>query len=949
LDDTSSDDDDGGPVSATGRGQPQPSSLEIGNLQNQLSSTQRSLTATQSDRQALEKQLNTTASQLSQLESQLASTKASYETETRLLADLREKFASQSAAINKAKEELIRNESDLSALKLERNEVQSSVLSGKDEIRDVERKMREVVGEIEGVKKEVEDGRKEGKVASALVEVKKRQLEGLEEELEGVKKDAEAAREEVAQAKREVEVLDGRIAEIEKEKETHQEQQQQQHIADISRAKSPPSIPLPETPADALSPAGSAKSNNPFDRLFGPSSPSHSELPYSSPFPTTQPQPQTSTEAPLGDAVAEKEKEGALSDDEDPFGFNSLSTPTPKANEVESKDIVSPSLTAASAIPLPTSPPPALNLTTSTPTTTITTTLSPTARDFQSPSPSEAEHEFHTPPSTAPLPLSIRSSVIATDDDGDDALLSSAAEQFPALEDVVGGGGEGAANADELPPLKEVVEDDTSDESDDDDEPLGKKIMEKRASMAVEEKMKEGNNGEATNVAASVPAPEKEQSAPFDAIFGTSNTTLTAVAPPSSASLTPTPTGQQSPQSAQAPRRGRPPPPPAPPSRSTPLANKSSASPFDPSSIFTPAPPPPQPQPHTNGVGSGSPTSHKNLVDEAFGIIAPRDGATGLSNAEGVKFDTSFDDTFVFDAADTPQGSHDFGTSKSQASNGLFASAFDPPPSATSAKSAVPTNNGSSPFSSFDDAFGLSSASSAGGASHTNVDTSVSNSLTFDDAFHVGVRDPSSGTTDSEAFGQQQLRRGVNERSPAPVNVPSRTSNDPSTESPVSVSDHGGFHGSGLGHSQSVVRDRETPPRVSSPKFFGRASSPIPRTPARKASTASSSNKGLSPEEKEKTRHSKLSLHFPGFGKSKAKKQAQQQELKSPRTPGAERSSSIGYAGLPSGAAGDVDGDDVDGVKTLVGMGFTRIQAVEALERNSYDVPAALNNLLGSV
>ncbi len=39
--------------------------------------------------------------------------------------------------------------------------------------------------------------------------------------------------------------------------------------------------------------------------------------------------------------------------------------------------------------------------------------------------------------------------------------------------------------------------------------------------------------------------------------------------------------------------------------------------------------------------------------------------------------------------------------------------------------------------------------------------------------------------------------------------------------------------------------------------------------------------------------------------------------------------------------------DDVEAVKTLCGMGFSRTQAVTALEEHGYDVQKALNSLLG--
>lgn len=39
--------------------------------------------------------------------------------------------------------------------------------------------------------------------------------------------------------------------------------------------------------------------------------------------------------------------------------------------------------------------------------------------------------------------------------------------------------------------------------------------------------------------------------------------------------------------------------------------------------------------------------------------------------------------------------------------------------------------------------------------------------------------------------------------------------------------------------------------------------------------------------------------------------------------------------------------DDVEPVKQLTAMGFSRSQAVDALEKYGYDIPKALNSLLG--
>jgi len=49
----------------------------------------------------------------------------------------------------------------------------------------------------------------------------------------------------------------------------------------------------------------------------------------------------------------------------------------------------------------------------------------------------------------------------------------------------------------------------------------------------------------------------------------------------------------------------------------------------------------------------------------------------------------------------------------------------------------------------------------------------------------------------------------------------------------------------------------------------------------------------------------------------------------------------------PDRARTPANDDDVEAVKQLTAMGFSRGQAIEALEKFNYNVPRALNNLLG--
>jgi len=127
------------------------------------------------------------------------------------------------------------------------------------------------------------------------------------------------------------------------------------------------------------------------------------------------------------------------------------------------------------------------------------------------------------------------------------------------------------------------------------------------------------------------------------------------------------------------------------------------------------------------------------------------------------------------------------------------------------------------------------------------------------------------------------------------------------------------------------------PPSSSSPK--PQVKSPPPRVSSPKPRLSSTSSKETPEKSKEPpARHSKLSIRLP-FGRKK--KQQQQEPLPATPaqllTPQEEPFTTVSAAG-----------EDVEAVKQLVGMGFSRAQAVIALENHGYDVQRALNSLLPS-
>jgi epidermal growth factor receptor substrate 15 len=268
------DDDDAGPGTSTTIND---HSAEIGNLQNQLQSTTRSLENTRAERSNVEATTQNQAAQLSSLQTQLSSAKAAYETETHLLATLRERFGNQSSEIQKVKEELIRAESDLSAVRVEKAEVEQGLLHDKEEVRELQRKMTETGSTIEIVKAEVEKAKKEAKQQKGLLVVAKKQLATREAEKAKASQELQEAVAEAQEATREREIA---------ETDFNQEPMGINTSNGFPFAPSPSlsgdstAQPLQGSPGSPSSLSGSvtAKSNNPFERLAaspGPQSPFH--------------------------------------------------------------------------------------------------------------------------------------------------------------------------------------------------------------------------------------------------------------------------------------------------------------------------------------------------------------------------------------------------------------------------------------------------------------------------------------------------------------------------------------------------------------------------------------------------------------------------------------------------------------------------------------------------
>ncbi|KIY64907.1 hypothetical protein CYLTODRAFT_380256 [Cylindrobasidium torrendii FP15055 ss-10] len=187
-------------------------SAEIANVQNQVNQANQGLKTAREQREAAEATAAAQASQLASLETQLSSAKAAFETESKMLATLKERLGVQTADINKAREAIITAESDLSAVRVEKSEVEQSLLRDKEEVRDLQRKMMEYSQQTESLKAETEKLKKEAKQQRGLLAIARKQLHSKEVERSKAASAKEEASDDHAAALREKAEIEAEIA-----------------------------------------------------------------------------------------------------------------------------------------------------------------------------------------------------------------------------------------------------------------------------------------------------------------------------------------------------------------------------------------------------------------------------------------------------------------------------------------------------------------------------------------------------------------------------------------------------------------------------------------------------------------------------------------------------------------------------------------------------------------
>ena len=238
-------------------------SSEIGNAQNSLTSTEKAVSDLEREKKGLEADSSASAAQLKELELRLSSVRAQHDTETRVVTDLRTRVSEQKENITKLKQTLIQNESELSALRAEKDETEQALLRDKEEVRATSKRMKEVADETTSLKTLLEKLKKEARQQKGMVAISKKQVSTAELNKDSVQKEIDQAA--ASNNERDDEEVLSSPAQI-----TSPLMSPFARPASSASLHQAAAIPLPMTPQQALSPVATGanqRSNNPFERL----------------------------------------------------------------------------------------------------------------------------------------------------------------------------------------------------------------------------------------------------------------------------------------------------------------------------------------------------------------------------------------------------------------------------------------------------------------------------------------------------------------------------------------------------------------------------------------------------------------------------------------------------------------------------------------------------------
>ncbi len=211
-------------------------SVEIGNLQNQLQSTNRSLETTKADRQTTEAVNCGTSEPVVVAADSTRFRQGGVRNRNTLVDCFEGALCISGIGDAEIREELIHAESDLSGIRVEKSEIEGNLMRDKEDHRELQRKMKEAAKKRTGLKAAVEKAKKDTKHQKGLLAIAKKQLASREADRAKAAKELQEAEQEANET---VTELQNAEAELAKEPEPLQVNGSARAMSPISRMDTP--------------------------------------------------------------------------------------------------------------------------------------------------------------------------------------------------------------------------------------------------------------------------------------------------------------------------------------------------------------------------------------------------------------------------------------------------------------------------------------------------------------------------------------------------------------------------------------------------------------------------------------------------------------------------------------------------------------------------------------
>lgn len=174
---------------SSSRGFGEDDGAKLGNVVNQLSSTENALSTLRDEKSRLETETGSTVEQIKALELKLFAARQAHQSELPLVEELRRRQIEQRSTISKLTGDVITAESELSTLKLEKEQIEGNILRDKEEIRDMKKRMAQLEEETQRLKSNLEILKKDSRLQKGLIAIGKKQVLTVEGQRNDISKE----------------------------------------------------------------------------------------------------------------------------------------------------------------------------------------------------------------------------------------------------------------------------------------------------------------------------------------------------------------------------------------------------------------------------------------------------------------------------------------------------------------------------------------------------------------------------------------------------------------------------------------------------------------------------------------------------------------------------------------------------------------------------------------